>query len=273
MNMRDISHKTRTLRIATASARLSTDVDTIARLRTGDLPKGDPLPVARIAGIMAAKNTSQLIPYCHPLPIDYVGIDFTVNDTSIEILAEVKAIHRTGVEMEALAAVSIAALTIYDMLKAIDPETMTIEAIMLVSKKGGKSQLKLPTGMALRAGILVISDSVAAGEKTDAAGQLIGKRLRELGIVVEASATVADEPGQIESLLKSWCDERHLDLIVTTGGTGLGAAGHRAGNRCAVDRPPPAGGGRSHARPRARTHTLRHAIARDRRATRQYGTD
>lgn len=137
-NMRDISAKSRSLRRGVATARLEIDAATMARLKAGDLPKGDPLPVARIAALQAAKATSQLIPHCHPLPIDYVGVEFTVAEAHIDIEVEVKAIHRTGVEMEALTAASIALLTLYDMLKAAD-KAMVIEGVRVLQKSGGRS--------------------------------------------------------------------------------------------------------------------------------------
>src|SRR3990170_1839099 len=113
--MRDISNKTSTLRTAIAKATLKVSPQTIQFIRDGKIPKGDPLPVAKVAAIQAAKNTSQIIPYCHPLPVDFVDCRFDLHADSIEITTEVKAIYKTGVEMEALTAASVAALTIYDM--------------------------------------------------------------------------------------------------------------------------------------------------------------
>src|SRR5690242_20236649 len=114
--MKDISHKISTLRSAIATGSLKISPQTYNRIQTGNLPKGDPLPVARIAAIQAAKQTDRLIPFCHPLPIDAIDIDFTVDEEAIHVLATIKAIYKTGVEMEALTAVSVAVLTLYDML-------------------------------------------------------------------------------------------------------------------------------------------------------------
>ena len=219
-NMRDISAKPRSLRRGVATARLLIDPATLARLKSGDLPKGDPLPVARIAALQAAKATSQLIPHCHPLPIDYVGVTFAVDATGIDIEVEVKAIHRTGVEMEALTAASIAALTIYDMLKAIAVE-MEITAVKLKKKTGGKSQLQAPV-QTTRAGILVLSDGVAAGERTDSSGEIIRQRLEQYGSSIEKFAVQPDDFITAQATLRDWCDLVKLDLIVITGGTGLG---------------------------------------------------
>ena len=135
--MVDVGGKPVTLRTARASARLRADPETIRRIRAGTLDKGDALAAARLAAIMAAKRTSDLVPLCHPLPLDAVeaAIGFTEPDL-VEIETVVRATARTGVEMEALVAASAAALTIYDMCKSIDPG-MTIERIQLEEKTGG----------------------------------------------------------------------------------------------------------------------------------------
>ena len=183
--------------------------------------RGIRCPSPASAGIQAAKGTSQLIPHCHPLPIEYVGIDFTVDEEWVDIRAEVKAIHRTGVEMEALTAASVAALTLYDMLKFLG-RSMTIENVALVRKTGGKSQLKAPAGISLRAGVLVLSDTVAGGGREDGAGTLIRERLAGLGLTIEQYMILPDEIDLTIRTLRDWCDVQHLDLIVSTGGTGLG---------------------------------------------------
>lgn len=137
--MVDTSSKLDTERIAIASAVVRMKPETLATILDRKISKGDVLEVARLAGIMAAKQTSNLIPLCHPLAITSSKIDFQTNDqTSIRISATVKIVGKTGVEMEALTAVSISALTVYDMCKAIDRE-MTIENIQLDEKLGGKS--------------------------------------------------------------------------------------------------------------------------------------
>ncbi|HEY5616229.1 MAG TPA: cyclic pyranopterin monophosphate synthase MoaC, partial [Bacteroidota bacterium] len=123
--MIDISKKSSTLRTAIASATLTASPAAVRALRENTLPKKDALAVAKVAAVQAAKNTSMLIPYCHPLPLDYIECRFDVQDSRIEITTEVKAIYKTGVEMEALAAATAAALTLYDMMKAVD-ESMVI---------------------------------------------------------------------------------------------------------------------------------------------------
>jgi cyclic pyranopterin phosphate synthase len=136
VSMVDISAKQKTKRTATAHAFVAMSVDVIAALPTNK--KGDPLQVARIAGISAAKRTSDLIPLCHQIPLSHIGIDFETRKDGIEIFATAATIAETGVEMEALTAASIAALTIYDMTKGLDKSTV-IRELYLVEKSGGKS--------------------------------------------------------------------------------------------------------------------------------------
>ena len=136
--MVDVSTKTGTRRVAVASGRVLLAPETIALIRSGTAPKGDVLAAARIAGIMAAKKTSELIPLCHPLPITSVNVDLELRDDSVRVQATVAVTGKTGVEMEALTAVTIAALTIYDMVKAVD-RSATISDIRLEHKSGGKS--------------------------------------------------------------------------------------------------------------------------------------
>jgi cyclic pyranopterin phosphate synthase len=143
--MVDVGEKADTQRIAVARGEVHLRPDTLRLIQADDLPKGDVLAVARVAGIMAAKKTHELIPMCHPLLINSVKVDFNLRpadaesqDAVIEITATVKVTGKTGVEMEALTAVSVTALTIYDMAKAVD-KAMRIQAVRLVEKRGGKS--------------------------------------------------------------------------------------------------------------------------------------
>ncbi len=138
--MVDVSAKADTVRVATARGRVRMQPSTLALILSGEVPKGDVIAVARIAGIMAAKRTGDLIPMCHPLPITGVTVDVTADlaASTLEIEATARIVGKTGVEMEALTAVSVAALTVYDMCKAVD-RGMTIEAVRLVHKAGGKS--------------------------------------------------------------------------------------------------------------------------------------
>ncbi|WP_333563688.1 cyclic pyranopterin monophosphate synthase MoaC [Mycolicibacterium sp. BiH015] len=140
--MVDVTAKDATKRVATAEGTVHTRPDVVAMITANGLPKGDALATARVAGIMAAKRTSELIPLCHPLAVTGVDIDFTVGGDhdpgAIVIVATVRTTDRTGVEMEALTAVSVAALTVYDMIKAVD-RAASIDDIRVVHKEGGKT--------------------------------------------------------------------------------------------------------------------------------------
>ena len=136
--MVDVSAKPETAREATARVRVTMEAATASLIASGEAAKGDVLGVARLAGIMAAKRTAELIPLCHPLPLAAVSLDLTVDGSGVEIAATVRTTGRTGVEMEALTAASVAALTVYDMVKAVD-RGMRIEGLRVVHKAGGKS--------------------------------------------------------------------------------------------------------------------------------------
>jgi cyclic pyranopterin phosphate synthase len=136
--MVDVSGKDVTARTATASGRVLVSTEVVSLLRGAGVPKGDTLAVARLAGIMGAKQTPSLIPLCHPLALSAVTVDLVVGDDSVDITASVRTTDRTGVEMEALTAVSVAALTVVDMVKAVDKQTV-ITDIRVESKSGGKS--------------------------------------------------------------------------------------------------------------------------------------
>ena len=136
--MVDVGAKPETMRSAMAAGRISMSASTLAAVRDGNGPKGDVLSAARIAGIMAAKKTGELIPLCHPLALHSVTVDFAFLDNGVEVTARASLTGRTGVEMEALTAASVALLTIYDMAKALE-KGMVIEQVRLIEKTGGKS--------------------------------------------------------------------------------------------------------------------------------------
>lgn len=219
--MRDISQKVNTLRTAVAKAILRVSPGTIEQIRTNTLPKGNPLAVAKVAAIQAAKNTSQIIPYCHPLPVDFVGVEFILDEDHIEIEVTVKAIYKTGVEMEALTGASVAALTIYDMAKMVD-DLMQIESVVLVSKTGGKSDYARRSGSRPRkAAVLVLSDRASSGKALDTTGPIIEARLKEEGFEVVELAIIADDEAEIVPAVRRLCDEIRVHLLITTGGTGI----------------------------------------------------
>lgn len=136
--MVDVSDKAATKRTAVAAGTLRTTAEVVGLISSGGLPKGDALATARVAGILAAKRTSDLIPLCHHLALTGVDIDFEVGAEQIDITATVKTTDRTGVEMESLTAVSVAALTVYDMIKAVDPAA-SIHDVRVLSKAGGRT--------------------------------------------------------------------------------------------------------------------------------------
>ncbi|MBN9145812.1 MULTISPECIES: cyclic pyranopterin monophosphate synthase MoaC [unclassified Novosphingobium] len=136
--MVDVGAKAETARVAIAAGRIRMSAAALSAIRDGDVPKGDVLAAARIAGIMAAKKTADLIPLCHPLPLHSVSVDFAIEEGAIRATATASLTGKTGVEMEVLTAVSLALLTIYDMAKAID-KGMVIEEVRLIEKRGGKS--------------------------------------------------------------------------------------------------------------------------------------
>lgn len=136
--MVDVSDKAATMRTAVAAGTLATTPEVVALVTSGGLPKGDALATARVAGIMAAKHTSDLIPLCHQLALSGVDVDFEIGESAIEVTVTVRTTDRTGVEMEALTAVSVAALTLYDMIKAVD-HNARIDDVRLLRKEGGRS--------------------------------------------------------------------------------------------------------------------------------------
>jgi len=217
--MRDVSSKSNTMRTAKAVASLKVQSSTIEAIQSGNVPKADPLGVAKVAGVQAAKNTSLLIPFCHHVPLDFVGVEITLDSNSIVINTEVKAIWKTGVEMEALVAASAAALTLYDMLKIID-ENMEIVSLKLLEKKGGKSSIK-ETGEGLTAAVLVLSDSVSRGIKEDTSSKYLVEKLKSFKLQVSCFKVLPDDREMIEKELRSLVDNQRVDLIVTTGGTGV----------------------------------------------------
>ncbi len=219
--MIDTSRKFETLREASAEARVKMCENTIKAVKEDRVPKGNVLEIARAAAVLASKKTSELIPFCHPLPIDFVDIDYTIQKSEIIIISKVRSIWKTGVEMEALTAVSVAALTIYDMVKPLDKEVI-IEKILLLEKKGGKSDFSDEFSSPVKAGILVISDSTFKGKREDKSGIIIREKLKEYQVVIEKYIILPDDIEAISQEIIRMCDETQLDILISTGGTGLG---------------------------------------------------
>lgn len=214
--MVDITHKVSTLREATAEAIVRTSSQaTIDALKSNQVPKGNVFEMAKAAGLLGVKKTPDLLPDCHPLPIEYTGVDYEIHGLEITITMTVKTIYKTGVEVEAMHGASVVALTMYDMLKPID-KGVEIGTIRLKSKKGGKSSFNINTD-GLNAHVVVCSDTISKGKGEDKAGEAIIQKLKELG--VESKKTIIpDESEQIKSTLVT----TQSDLIIFTGGTGVG---------------------------------------------------
>lgn len=218
--MVDITHKINTLRIATAQAIVSVSrEETIQAIREGTVPKGDVFAMSKAAGLLGVKKTPELLPDCHPLPIEYTGIEYEISGLEIIINCTIKTIYKTGVEVEAMHGASVVALNMYDMLKPID-KGVEIRHIKLLSKKGGKSSFKERFRKDLRAAVMVCSDTISAGEKEDKAGKAIIHKLEECKIVVDHYEVIPDEKKIIKNKALYHSDNG-VDLIIFTGGTGL----------------------------------------------------
>lgn len=215
-----ITHKSTTLRKAIAQATVCVSKpETIQAIHNRTVPKGDVLECARVAGLFAAKRTADMIPDCHPLPIEYTAVSYTLGELELHIQVEIHTIYKTGVEVEAMHAASVVALTVYDMLKPID-KGVSIEQIKLVEKKGGKSDRNAALGQARRAAILVCSDSLDSGQGSDRSGEVIREKLVQLGITVEEKQIVPDAVEAIQAAATRFVAQG-VDLLLVTGGTGL----------------------------------------------------
>jgi cyclic pyranopterin phosphate synthase len=218
--MVDITHKIITQRTATAQAIVKVgSQETMQAILNKTVPKGDVLEVSRTAGLFAVKNTSNSIPDCHPMPIEFTGIEYEFLDDSVLIKVTVKAIYRTGVEVEAMHGASIVALTMYDMLKPID-KNVEISTIKLLHKKGGKSDYGNKEVQDLAVAVMVCSDSVSSGKKEDRAGKVISDKIKNLGLEVSNYIIIPDEVLDIQNTINKLCVQK-TDLLIITGGTGL----------------------------------------------------
>jgi cyclic pyranopterin phosphate synthase len=233
--MRDITHKQVSLRTAIAVGAVFCSTETIVLIREGKLPKGNLFDVARAAGFVGAKLTPQLLPHCHPVTIDSMELHLEFIDSEkhagllgkealtrsgILIRGEAKSIGRTGIEMEVLTGVSVAALEIYDMLKPVDKQ-LEIGSIRLLEKKGGKSDRGSYFATSPSCAVLVCSDSTAAGKREDKSGRIIVEMLKSVGANVQHYLIVPDEKARIQQQIRDWV-AGDIQFIFTTGGTGLG---------------------------------------------------
>ncbi|MGY8952441.1 MAG: bifunctional molybdenum cofactor biosynthesis protein MoaC/MoaB, partial [Flavobacteriales bacterium] len=192
--------------------------ETIDAIRNKTVPKGDVFEMAKAAGLLGVKRTPDLLPDCHPIPIEYTGISYEISGLDILINMEVKTIYKTGVEVEAMHGASVVALTMYDMLKPID-KGIEINNIKLLNKKGGKSDWKDRFRMELRAAVVVCSDTISAGQKEDKAGLAIIESLKECGVDIADYVIIPDEIDAIQGKVKQYKND--INLVIFTGGTGL----------------------------------------------------
>ncbi|MFT6502789.1 MAG: molybdenum cofactor biosynthesis protein MoaC [Crocinitomicaceae bacterium] len=218
--MVEITHKNTTLRTAIAQAIvLVSSQETIDAIQNDLVPKGNVFEMAKTAGLFAVKKTSDIIPDCHPLPVEYTGVTYEVEGLQIKILIEVRTIYKTGVEVEAMHGASVIALTMYDMLKPID-KGIEIQNVKLVKKKGGKSDFKDKFRKDLKAAVIVCSDTISAGQKEDKAGKAIISKLETAHVEIVEYLIIPDEFDRIQEVTLNYVS-KGVDLIIFTGGTGL----------------------------------------------------
>ena len=217
--MVDITDKKNTLRFASAEAIIIvSNKQTIRAIQKKIVPKGDVFEVSRAAGLLGVKKTSELLPDCHPLPIEFADFEFKIEGLKISICCRLKTIYKTGIEVEAMHGASIAALNIYDMLKPID-NGVEIRTIRLLTKKGGKGDRHSLIAK-INCSVIVCSDTFSKGLKEDTAGIKVIETLENWDIKIENYEIVSDDIEKIQSLLKKQIKEK-IFLIIFVGGTGL----------------------------------------------------
>lgn len=220
--MVNITEKSNTLRIAITEAIVKVSVpETIAAIEQNAVPKGNVFEMSKAAGLLAVKKTPDLLPDCHPIPIEFTQVSYRIEGLNIHIEMEVRTIYKTGVEVEAMHGVSVVALNLYDMLKPID-KGIEIGTIRLKSKKGGKSDFKdkFLSKTNLKAAVIVCSDTIHAGQKEDKAGKAIIDKLKNYQIEIGAYEIIPDEKLMIQNMLTDF-ESAGYNLIIYTGGTGL----------------------------------------------------
>ena len=214
----DVSYKFETMRTAIAKGKIYLSSNSINLIKKGKVPKGDVLAASEIAGIYGAKRTQDILPFCHNIMIDHISVKAELEEDGVLITAEVKNVGRTGVEMEALTAVSTALLNVYDMLKAFD-KNMVIGDIKLIKKKGGKSDYAEDLE-GLKCAVITLSDSCARGEAEDKSGRTaINLIEEEFNGTVVYYKVLPDDKDLLKNEFLELKDK--VDIIFTTGGTGF----------------------------------------------------
>ncbi|HQS24020.1 MAG: bifunctional molybdenum cofactor biosynthesis protein MoaC/MoaB [Sphingobacteriia bacterium 24-36-13] len=218
--MVNITHKSNTLRKAIAEASvLVSKQETIEAIEQRKVPKGDVFSFAKVAALFGVKKTSEFIPDCHPLPVEFTDVRFNITDLKIIIEVEVHTVYKTGVEVEAMHGASIAALTLYDMLKPID-KNVVIQQIQLKSKTGGKTDKKSYLNKGLQAAVIVCSDTVSANKPEDKAGIAVIEALKKLDIQVPVYKVIPDDSTAIQEQVAANTHEG-IQLLIMVGGTGV----------------------------------------------------
>ncbi len=218
--MIDITHKSSTLRTATAQAIVKvSSQNTIEAIKNDTVPKGNVFAMSKAAGLLGVKKTPELLPDCHPMPIEFTEIKYEINNLDIKILFTVKTIYKTGVEVEAMHGASVVALNMYDMLKPIDKKIEILQ-IKLLEKKGGKSDFKDRFRNDITAAVIVCSDTISGGQKKDKAGKAIIKKLKECDVSISDYIIIPDENKIIQEKAVQY-QNQDFDLLIYTGGTGL----------------------------------------------------
>lgn len=220
--MKDITHKPDTLRSARATATLTLPAEVSERIKAGEIEKGDPIEAAKSAAYLAAKKTWDLLPLCHQLPIQNIDVDIDVAETSIRIETCVEVVAGTGVEMEALTAASIAALTLYDMLKPYAGTDLSIGDIRLLKKTGGKSHYRRRITPNVEGMLILAADSRHDAERRQNTLDSVQSYLADAGIDTPAPTVLEDAADELSATVKSALQAEPA-LIVVLGGTGIGS--------------------------------------------------
>src|SRR3990172_5676931 len=218
--MVDITFKSSSLREAIAQAIVKVSrLETIDAIKNKTVPKGDVFEMAKTAGLFAVKRTSDMIPDCHLLPVEFTQVRYEISEVEIKIEVEVHTIYKTGVEVEAMHGASVVALTVYDMLKPID-KGIEICSVKLLEKKGGKSDYTDKFRKDLTAAVIVCSDSISAGKKEDKAGKAVIEKLTSVNVKTVDYIIIPDEIKIIQEKVNEYCVDK-IDIVIVTGGTGL----------------------------------------------------